>query len=836
MDNSVSEAEDLYEGAYSEWRIIHQKDEVEVAVVLQCMAQTASRLGEYEKAIDLYEQSLEIRERIFGKVHARVAVLYHNLGNAYCYSDRYESAAESYLKALEIYEVVSPDDHSTIADILMNLATAYSEFGKYDKAVENLGTAISLRKKFDSPYSLELVRYFSVLSVAYAYQGEFIKADAALKELAVICERNNLLDGANVAQLKLNEARVLIMKKAGSDAIFKALQAGISAIASVALDWRAYPNATSTSEPLLLQQIILVKSKFLTEYSRDLPDNKDFLTASLQGYELAATLSNRLRDEYEDPDDKLFLSGNGSLYLQDALNCAFDLWRKTGDQQYISRAFHLMETCKFQLLLEFFRKSRVPGSADVNKDSVKRWDDLRRRCTELDYLLALPGLSPDSLRLYQTELVELRIQQRSIQDSLEASSRLFKTVYGQQSTIALDSLRTLIPKNAAILSYSLADSAIYTIMVNAEEITFRQTELPLYFSDSISQWLQLCRKPVEDDRETSEFGRLGYSLYDVLLKPEVERLSGTNRLLLIPDGILGNLPFEALLTEPPSPKSSNFSKLPFLVRKFSCYYAASATLWCDQQSVQFGALPIECLGLAWGKDSVDSLPGIRGKIQGLEGTERELETLQDLIQGKFLIAGQATEASFKAWASKYGILHLALHARATEADPQILFPSGGNSKEDGILHFHELFPLDLHARLAVLSACETGRGKLIQGEGIQSISSGFAAAGIPSLIMSLWEVDDKAGSAIIRSFYEGIGSGKTIDESMQLAKLQYLENARGNKAAPYYWSAFVPMGNMAPLHIKAPDSHSWWMVLAGGVLCLCIFISIRIYVKNRKSI
>jgi tetratricopeptide (TPR) repeat protein len=87
---------DYYESAYREWMKVPQKDSVEIAVVLQCLGQTATRLGEYNNAIDLYTQSLDLRKKIFGEMHPRVGMAYLNLGNAYAYSDAYENAAKAY--------------------------------------------------------------------------------------------------------------------------------------------------------------------------------------------------------------------------------------------------------------------------------------------------------------------------------------------------------------------------------------------------------------------------------------------------------------------------------------------------------------------------------------------------------------------------------------------------------------------------------------------------------------------------------------------------------------------------------------------------------------------
>jgi CHAT domain-containing protein len=446
----------------------------------------------------------------------------------------------------------------------------------------------------------------------------------------------------------------------------------------------------------------------------------------------------------------------------------------------------------------------------------------------------MPGLPTDSQKHYRSTLLSKRMAQRSLQDSLRANARYFKAFDKEQPEIGISKILGQLPSNTAMLNYFLTDTAVFAVMLAHGEASFRRTQVPRGFEDSISTWVNLCRMPIEQPQANRTFSRLGHWLYVQLLAPELDRSSGVDRLLIIPDGILSSLPFEALLTAPSHGKK-NLANMPYLIRKARCHYAASATLWLDQGDIPAAGNDLTCLGVAWGGEDVENLPGVRGKLNGLAGTERELEAIRKTVAGKFLVSREATEANFKHFAPDFGILHLALHARALESDPQILFPLGGNTGEDGILHFHELFPLHLNARLAVLSACETGRGKLIHGEGIQSMSSGFAAAGIPSLLMTLWEVDDVAGGEIMQGFYKAIGEGQTIDLALQNAKLAYLDAATGDKAAPYYWSAFVPMGNMQSLQLAAPANARWqWLLLAAGIP-LCIFIVYRIYSKKRTS-
>jgi CHAT domain-containing protein/tetratricopeptide (TPR) repeat protein len=840
MEDNAFDAGDFYEGAYREWLTVPQKDSVEIAVVLQCMGQSARKLGEYEKAIDLYKQSLDIREELFGHLHWRVGTAYWNLGNAYYFAARFAEAKTSLETALNILQSTSPEDKKTIAKITFNLANALDFLGENQAAIIHYEHAIALTKENDGPNASDLVSCLSNLSTVYADESAFGKANLALEEAKRIARNNRLTQGRNVARLLLSEAYIYDLQD-HLDKALDVLQAAMHAISEDSVDssWKDFPNVNSTLEPVLLWEIILYKSDLLSRYASSVPSEAQnpFFESCILGYQLANVIEDRLRSEYQDNEDKLFLSGEGTRHIHSALAATYYLWNINHDPRYLQLALEFIEHNKFQNLLDFFKKSSSLAKESVNRKDVLRLDLLRRQCTELDYRLSLPTLDVDSAKHLQNALVENRLRLRNLQDSLEKSSRLLKTVFHPRQTIEIQKLKDQIPdEKTAVVSFMVADSALFVLCIQKDKSSFRQSSLQLGFSDSIAKFITFCSEPLETKSDVRDFHALGFFLYERLLGPEVASSPTVDRLMIIPDGSLARLPFEALPTLAPKSPTSNLGEIPYLIRKKKCYYEASAALWENQTELSFGNNALECLGMGWGKSSVDSIRGVKGRIIGLPGTENELATVGSFVNGRYLLASEANEATFKQYAPQYGILHLALHARATESDPQILFPAAGNTNEDGILHFYELFGLRLKSRLAVLSSCETGNGKLHVGEGIQSVSSGFAAAGIPSLIMSLWEIDDNSGNTIMGSFYAGLQSGKPIDQSLQEAKLSYLENAEGSKASPFYWSSFVPFGNMNPVQLSAPSSNPTWIVLAALAGCLGIFVTFRIYSKKRKPI
>ena len=133
----------------------------------------------------------------------------------------------------------------------------------------------------------------------------------------------------------------------------------------------------------------------------------------------------------------------------------------------------------------------------------------------------------------------------------------------------------------------------------------------------------------------------------------------------------------------------------------------------------------------------------------------------------------------------------------------------------------EIYSLPLAAQLVVLSACQTGTGTTQQGEGVMSLARAFQYQGTPSVIASLWNVDDKSTSNIMTQFYQNLRTGKSKTEALRLAKLQHLENASAKEAHPFYWSPFILVGEGEALNTSSIFDY-WWLLVLVAVLLLGI--------------
>jgi CHAT domain-containing protein len=218
----------------------------------------------------------------------------------------------------------------------------------------------------------------------------------------------------------------------------------------------------------------------------------------------------------------------------------------------------------------------------------------------------------------------------------------------------------------------------------------------------------------------------------------------------------------------------------------------------------------------------------------IPGAKQEVENISEIFRSDRWTGKEATESTFIEKATGYAILHLAMHTIVNDENPmysKLVFYQEEGQEEDNLLNTYELFDLSLNAEMAVLSACNTGYGKLQRGEGIMSLARGFLYAGVPSIVMTLWPIEDAATADIMKQFYENLAEGMQKDDALRKAKLDFLENTDMLTAHPHFWASFVNIGPAKPLnHTQSSLSTLWW--IGGGLILLLLLLLWRY--KNRS--
>jgi len=322
--------------------------------------------------------------------------------------------------------------------------------------------------------------------------------------------------------------------------------------------------------------------------------------------------------------------------------------------------------------------------------------------------------------------------------------------------LTLKQVQALLEPRQALLEYLVTPRKIYLWVLDKERV--RAFTIPLSQKELIAK-VQALRTAISDLKPLKEYQTIARELYEQLLTPATALVRG-KELIIVPHDVLHYLPFQALYS----------TKGKYLVEDHSVSYLSSASL------IQYTKAKRKTVGqrvLAVGNPNLET-----SKIH-LPLAELEANEIRRLYPRSAVFAkAAATEEKVKSVSPAYDVLHFATHAELKEEDPlssAVLLAKG--NKEDGRLEVREIFAMDLKASLVVLSGCETGLGKLSSGDELVGLTRAFIYAGSPSVVASLWKVDDASTAYLMSSFYRNL---KMMTKVEALRRAQ-LEMIRGGK-------------------------------------------------------
>ena len=455
------------------------------------------------------------------------------------------------------------------------------------------------------------------------------------------------------------------------------------------------------------------------------------------------------------------------------------------------------------------------------------------------------------IKEYRDSLFQLRRSKDGFIELLEADYSDYYRLKYDFSTIRVESLQQKLSPNEAIIEYFVGEyiteaPQIYIFLITSQKVIVES--VPLDFP--LEEWIQKMRKsiysywaaPGQADsvyiESNQTFCRFSHQLYGKLIQPIDSHL--TPKLLIIPDGVLHLLPFDALLTEPVE-DPCDFQSRAYLIEDHTVSYDYSATIhWSGMKRASnrgnkfMGGFAPSFKGAGEKGLALRSVEELRGELTSLKYNKEELERLSTIFQSDLFVDSQASKQTFLDQANNYSILHLATHGKANDEVGDFSFIAFSDPKDSldnsGKLFVRELYNLKLNTDLVVLSACETGLGEVRDGEGVISISRGFSYAGAKSIITTLWSIQDHPTTvSFMESFYEKLKGGLPKDEALRATKLEVLKNP--TSAAPFFWAGFIPFGDMAP--IKVPNQSEQWYWLLGIAALIMIMFAVWNFRKSK---
>jgi CHAT domain-containing protein len=415
---------------------------------------------------------------------------------------------------------------------------------------------------------------------------------------------------------------------------------------------------------------------------------------------------------------------------------------------------------------------------------------------------------PDQTRVADLKagVEKARLEYEALETSLYVEHPALKVHRGEASIIKAEELRDLLPDTStALLEYVVADDQTYlfaiTKAIGQAKAQVQVFTIPIKRAELEKQTESFRAQLAGRDLAFRDSAR---KLYDLLLKPAQGALRGKSSLVIAPDDKLWELPFQALLTQDGR----------YVIERSAVSYAPSLTVLREMKAernrrrAEPAGYSLLALGNpAVGKETIErSALTLRDeKLGPLPEAAKEVTALGQLYgnaHSKVYTGAEAREDRLKAEATQARVLHFATHGILNNASPMYshLALAPGDKNEDGLLEAWELMQLDLKADLAVLSACETARGRFGAGEGVIGLTWALFIAGVPSTVVSQWKVESASTLDLMLAFHRRLRtastpakSNATKAEALRQAALKVMKNPETGH--PFYWAGFVLVGD-----------------------------------------
>ncbi|MEO1055215.1 MAG: CHAT domain-containing protein, partial [Bacteroidota bacterium] len=458
----------------------------------------------------------------------------------------------------------------------------------------------------------------------------------------------------------------------------------------------------------------------------------------------------------------------------------------------------------------------------------------------------------DSLKVteYGQKLFNLNRQLEFLRSDIQKNyAQYYDFRYGNQ-VVKIPELQSTLEVNEAIIDYMITDSTVFAFLITQSDFKVFQIDKAHELVEqvkSLRSLMDVNSVKVHDEKTQQVYASTAYAIYRDYLKEVLDQIenNGIDHLICVTDAELGYLPFDILLTEEVEKGALDYRRFPYLGLDYTIRYSYSANLLVNKFNIVSGTGEVDFISFApiytnqsFSQISDAGIGRFRDAIVPLEWNSQEANTISQYLEGQVYLGQSATERTFKLNANRSKILHMAMHALVDDDQPmnsKLVFAQDNDSIEDGYLHTFELYNMELNAELAVLSACETGYGKMVKGEGIMSLAQAFSYSGVPSVVMSHWKVDDKATSEIMDLFYKNLSQGQSKSKALRNAKITFLENADPATSNPFYWGSFVLIGDDNPI-VENDVSLTLMVIIAALILTLVIFMLLRRRRLHKRSV
>lgn len=727
--------------------------------------------GRFAEALDYLQKSLRVMEALGDAADRRsLAYKLQNIGLIYRRQGRLDQALVYSQKSLNI--LVEIDDKFGTANLQNNVGVIYKAQGRYEQSLEWFQKA---KQGYEAIKATPgVARALNNIGDVYRQQGRYAEAQETLQMSLRLREENR--DRGGVVLTLNNLSRLYLEQKKYAETL-EASQ-------------RAAQIAEEINDPEDLWTAQDRMGRALTALGQPAAAKQSFLHAIATLETLRQQVAGGEQQQQSFMEDKL----SPWLGMIDVL---------VSEKQY-AESFNMAEQSKARVLLDALQGGRTALRKSLSTEELKGEEQRRLKLVSLNsqFTIEIRRDKPDAARVAELKasVENARLEYEAFETALYAAHPELRVHRGEAPIIKAQEIGALLPdEKTALLEYVVTADKTY-LFVSSKKTANAEPTIQLY---TLPVNHELLAQQIERFRDQLAARDLGFrssarKLYELLLKSAEPQLRDKNNLIIVPDDTLWDLPFQALVTD----------QNKFLIENAAIAYAPSFTVLREMSRRRDTNAAAPAAGLfALGNPSVAgeimqpvAMKTRDGKLAPLPEAEEEVKALRGIYgrsDSRVYVGPEAREDRVKREAGSARILHFATHGILDNTSPMYshLALAQGGPNEDGLLEAWELMQLDLHAELAVLSACETARGHIGPGEGMVGFSWAMFIAGVPSIVVSQWKVESGSTRDLMVDFHRGLlpAARQSKAEALRQASLKLMKNP--STSHPFYWAGFVLVGD-----------------------------------------
>jgi CHAT domain-containing protein/Tfp pilus assembly protein PilF len=758
-----------------------------------------SELGEKQKALEYYSQSLPLL-RATGDRRGEAATL-NNIGNVYSQLGEKQKALEYYSQSLPLTRAVG--DRGGEATILNNIGAVYSQLGEKQKALEYYSQSLPLSRATGDRGGEALT--LNNIGAVYSELGEKQKA------------------------LEYYSQSLPLLRATGDR---RGEAVTLSNIGSVYSELGEKQKALEYySQSLPLSRAVGERSgEALTLYSMAYAKrDQNNLTEALNDIESSLKIIENLRTKIASPELRSSYFATVQDYYEFYIDLLMQLHKTNPKSGYDTKALEASERSRARSLLELLLESNANIREGISPELLRQEKSLQQQLDAIEKrrieTISSPNPNPTKIDEIDKQRLALLQQYQQLQTQIRTASPRYAALTQPQPLTLPEIQKQILDENTILLQYSLGKDRSYLWVVTSTGLTTYELPKRADIETAARDFLEATTDPVLRDFP-KRVAEASSNLSQLILQPAADLL-GNKRLLIVPDGILHYTPFAALTI----PQTVGQNTNNFLITQHEIITLPSAsTLGILRQNYADRKPPNQTLAILADPVFSPDDDRLKGKLtpetteklasnnlslsrslrasnrewppKRLPFTRQEAQTISSLFPSastrQILDFDASRTTATDRNLANYQIVHFATHGLANSKNPELsgivmsMVDDKGNLL-NGFLRLNDIFNLKLAANLVVLSACQSGMGQNIQGEGMVGLTRGFMYAGAQRVAVSLWNVDDEGTSVLMQKFYQKMLQEKLAPAAaLRAAQLEMMSQDKWK--SPYYWAAFMLQG------------------------------------------